>query len=101
MCQNPNKPSTTRSCSLALQTPDEILSTTSRLSCVFVAVLLSEPPFDFLSLRLDLELSELAKSRTLRLYGCEDRGEPCSVRHGMRHLEQRPWGVTTAQALLL
>lgn len=41
------------------------MSDSLRLSCVDVAVMLSETPFDFLSLRLDLELSEPAKNKTL------------------------------------
>lgn len=41
------------------------MSNGSRLSCVDVAAMLSETPFDFLSLRLDLEHSEPAKNKTL------------------------------------
>lgn len=44
------------------------MSNSPRLSCVDVAVMLSETPFDFLSLRLDLELSEPAKNQTLAMW---------------------------------
>lgn len=96
-------PSTTRSSWLALQTPDEIMSNSSRLARVGVAVMLSETPFDFLSLRLDLELSELAENKTLAAWcpGETQRGGLCNTRDRMGPSEQTLWGVTTAQPLLL